>query len=340
MNLLLTGGTGAIGLEILRQIQAENIDVTVSLLVRNTKKNRKKLRPFEGKVAIFWGDITVPETLVAACKNQDLVFHLAGIIPPEAAQFPDRCRKINVEGTRNLVRALETHAPAAHLIFSSSVVVYGDRLKSPNISVNDPLETAQNDAYGLAKIEAEQLIQQSALRSSIYRLSAIMGIGNHKISGILFNVPLETPMEITTVRDTARAFVHSIAHRDQVAGKVFNLGGGEHCRILYKDFIARAFNAFGMGKPNFPEFAFARQNFHCGYYTDGKNLEDILHFQSDTIDSYFDRLNASVPSIQRLATRPFSGIVKWFLTHLSEPLKAYKSKNPERMAFYFGKIES
>lgn len=335
-NILLTGSTGAIGNEILHQLKTQNRLSGVSVLVRDSKNTRKKLRPFQDEITIHYGDITRPESLVEACKNIDVVIHLAALIPPLSEDNPELGRKVNVEGTRNLVQAIEKYSPDAFFMFSSSVVVYGDRIKTPEITVNDPLEKVHNDHYGLAKIEAESILQNSSLRWSIFRLTAIMGIGNHKISGIMFIVPLDTPMEICTIRDTARAYVKSLDQQEKLERKIFNLGGGEKCRITYEGFMTHAFKAYGMGRVNFPEYAFARQNFHCGYYMDGDDLEEILHFRTDDLDSYFDRFRASVPAIQRIVTRPFAGIIKWFLSRLSAPLKAYKNGDQERIDFYFG----
>ena len=276
------------------------------------------------------------ESLIPACEGQEVVIHLAGLIPPAFHEDDARSLKINVEGTKNIISTLEAHAPNAFLVFSSSVVVYGDRLKTPEINVGDPLDPEQYDQYGVAKILTETDIQRSALNWTILRLSAIMGIGNHSVSGIMFHVPLDTPMEICTVRDTARAFKHAPDHLDKLNKRIFNLGGGATCRISYFDFLSRAFQSFGMEKVNFPKHSFATANFHCGYYMDGDDLEEILHFQSDSIDSYFERFHASVPSIQRLLTRPFAGIAKWYLRTLSEPYKAYKTQNKAEMMRFFG----
>ena len=335
-NILITGATGAIGLEILRQLKEGHQLDGISVFARYSKKNRKKLAPYAKDISIFWGDIMDANSLIPACKNQNVVVHLAGLIPPAFHDNDERSTKINVEGTRNVISVLEEHAPNAFLVFSSSVVVYGDRLQNPEIKVGDPLDPDQYDQYGVAKIITETDIQHSKLNWTILRLSAIMGIGNHEISGIIFHVPLDTPMEICTIRDTARAFVKAPDHLDQLNKRIFNLGGGEACRISYFDFLSRAFKSFGMGKVNFPKYTFATMNFHCGYYMDGDDLENILHFQSDTIASYFERFHASVPNIQRVITRPFAGIAKWYLKTLSAPYKAYKSQNEADMVRFFG----
>lgn len=311
----------------------------VSVLVRDNRKNRRKLNEFNGLKEVHFGDLSNVELLEKAVRDTSMVIHLAAVIPSVEDNNEDLVTRVNVNGTRNIVKAMERAAPESFLLFSSSVAIYGDRMKNPYIKIGDPLLGADYDHYSKTKVEAESIIESSSLHWSIFRMSAIMGIGNHKISGIMFDVPLETPMEITTVRDTANALVQSIGKESQLNKQIFNMGGGPECRILYKDFIQRAFDAYGMGKLNFPEHAFARQNFHCGYYVDGDKLEEILHFRNDTIDTYFDRFRASVPPIQRLVTRPFSGIVKWFLTRLSEPLKAYKSGDQEKIAFYFGTLD-
>ena len=338
-KILLTGATGAIGSEVLKQLQSADRLKGVTVLVRKSKKTEKKLKPFGDAINVIYGDITNQDIVKKAVKNQDVVIHLAAIIPTVENNNDSLVNLVNVDGTNNIVRSMEIESPDALLLFSSSIAIYGDRLLDPDIQVSDPPKGLNLDNYSRTKVEAEDIIKTSKLNWSIFRLTAIMGIGNPKISGIMFEVPLETPLEIATVRDTARAFVNSIEHKDELTGKVFNLGGGELCRITYFDFLTRAFDAFGLGKLNFPNYAFAKQNFHCGHYIDGDELEEIIHFRSDDIDSYFKRFNNSIPKIQKLLTLPFSGLVKWFLLKLSIPYKAYKKGDKEKINFFFGNIE-
>lgn len=338
-NILLTGGTGAVGSEILKQLHETNRLDGVSVLVRDSKHTRKILKPFVGKIKIFYGDITDFESVKKAVKNQDVVIHLAALIPTVEDSNEELVNRVNVGGTENIVQSMETVSPDAFLLYSSSIAIYGDRIKDPNIKKSDPPKGLDHDNYSRTKVDAEAIITSSKLNWSIFRLTAIMGIGNHKISGIMFDVPLETNFEICTVRDTARAFINSIEHVNELNGNLYNLEGGEQCRITYFDFMSRAFNAFGMGKVNFPEYAFAKQNFHCGHYVDGDELENVIHFRSDDIESYFKRFDASVPKIQRFLTIPFGGIVKWSLLKLSVPYKAYRKNDQEKINFFFGNIE-
>lgn len=337
-KILLTGATGAIGFEILNQLKTENALSGITVLARNTKKNHRKLQPFKGQISIIYGDVTDANAVLKAVKDQDIIIHLAAIIPTVEDLDHEYVNQINIGGTRNIVEAMKSTAPGAFLLYSSSVATYGDRLKNPIISVSDPLLGAEHDNYSRSKVEAEKIIQASGLHWSIFRLSAIMGIGNHRISEKMFEMPLETVMEIATVKDTARAFVRATDHQNELDQKIFNLSGGEYCRVNYGAFLTNAFNLFGLGQLNFPKHAFAFQNFHCGIYCDADDLEQILHFRKDTIESYFEEFKSSIPSWQSTITKPFAPLVKRYLLTLSKPYKAYKKGDRDRIHFYFGKL--
>ena len=334
-TVLITGATGAVGREVLDQLYQIHPSKKITVLVRSSRKATKITSKYKG-INVIYGDITNPSDVEKACVGIDRVIHLAAIIPPLADEHVELTEKVNIEGTRNVVKALEKHSPEAFLFYSSSVATYGDRNKNPDIRTTDPLIPSVGDEYAVTKIAAEKIIRESKLNWTIYRLSAIMGVGNHKVSKLMFHMPLDTIMEICTVKDTARAFVNSIGKEEIVNQRTFNLGGGEQCRILYKDFIARAFSAYGMGKPNFPDYAFAEINFHCGNYVDGNELEDVLKFRSDNLDSYFKMLEDSVPGIQRFFTKLVNVPVKKVLLRTSEPYYAHRKQDKIMLERFFG----
>ncbi len=105
-NVLITGATGAIGSEVLKQLCKKLSSSSITVFVRRSKKTAKFLRSYPA-VKVVYGDITNAEDLKEACKNQDYVIHLAGVIPPLADEELELTYKVNVEGTRNLIQALE-----------------------------------------------------------------------------------------------------------------------------------------------------------------------------------------------------------------------------------------
>jgi nucleoside-diphosphate-sugar epimerase len=233
------------------------------------------------------------------------------------------------------VECIQEFSPLAFFLYSSSISVYGDRNKDPWIKVTDPLLPSDRDEYARTKIEAENIVRNCKLRWSIFRLTAIMGIENHKPSAIMFHMPLESKLEIATPADTGRAFVNALGHLEELNGNIYNLSGGEKCRISYSDFLSRSFRIFGLGKPDFRENSFAGRNFHCGYYEDGDILDDILDFRRDTIDDYFRTLEKNISLFRKIPTILLRKIIKHNLQKKSEPLAAIEENNQTDIKHYF-----
>jgi len=332
VNILLTGASGTIGFEVLSMI-VDRRDYKLTVFDKETRLSKKIFAPYKDRINIIYGDLSNEDDVARIGGDIDVAIHLAAIIPPLSDENPDLARRVNVAGTRNIIRLLEKTSPNAFLLFSSSIAVYGDHVLEPDISIISPLNALKEDVYAQSKIASENLIRNSGLNWSIFRLTAIMK--NHKMSKLMFHMPLSTMMEICTAADTARAFVEAVKHRSELSGKVFNLGGGSRCYITYREFLERSFHAFGLGKLNFPNHAFAERNFHCGIYVDGDELEKILHFRRDTVDSYFADVSRSISFVKRLAGSVFSQLIKQSLLIQSEPLKAFKTKNANRMSLFF-----
>ncbi len=330
-NILLTGASGTVGFEVLKQL-LEKKCYNISVFDKKTKISVEKLMPYESKVNLTFGDITKPSDF-ENLTNIDAVIHLAAIIPPLADDYPELAQKVNTQGTQNLIQQLEKHSPKAFLIYSSSISVYGDRIENPYITVDDPLIPSEGDAYAETKIAAEKSLQESNLDWTIFRLAAIMG--NHKISKLMFHQPLNTALEICTPRDTARALVNALDNQSELSRKFFNLGGGESCRISYEHFLERSFAILGLGELDFPERAFADKNFHCGFYADGDALENIVHFRQDSLEDYFAMETEKVSEFKKRAASIFKKPIKWFLLKKSDPYRAFKTQDAKQLHHYF-----
>lgn len=332
LNILLTGATGGVGLGVLKELRARKA-YNVTVFEIKSPQTKQALRPYRKIFNIVYGDIRNKKDVEKVSINQDVVIHLAALIPPLADEKPKLAYQINVEGTQNLIDALEKNSPNSFFLYSSSISVYGDRIKHPYIKVTDPLIPSKGDEYGLTKISAEKIIQESKLKWSIFRLAAIMG--KHKISKLMFHQPLNTQFEIATLSDTARAFVNAIEKTEKLEGRIFNLGGGAECRMSYEDFLKKSFEIFGLGELDFEEDSFAEKNFHCGFYEDGDDLEDILKFRKDTFETYFKKEKKKVSSIQYWFTSRLKRLIKSVLQRKSEPFLARKKKDKEAIEHFF-----
>lgn len=291
-RVLLTGASGGIGSEVLKQLfQFKKYSITV--FDTKTPKSVKIFSEYSKEIEIIYGDICNELDLKSACIDKDIVIHLAAIIPPLADEKPELANRVNVLGSENLIKALEPYSPNAFLLYSSSISIYGDRVMNPNISVLDPLTPSEGDEYAKTKIATETLIENSNLNWSVFRLCAIMG--NHKMSKLMFHQPLNTSFEIATIEDTGRAFVKAIEKRSELSRKIYNLGGGESCRLSYEEFLKISFKINGLGKLDFAPRSFADKNFHCGFYKDGDVLESIIHFRKDSLDDFFQKRKRKYP---------------------------------------------
>lgn len=335
-QVLLTGASGTVGSEMLRQL-IDRKDICLTVFDVKTPKSEKLFQPYLSKAEFIYGNISDETDVILIAKNKDVVIHLAAIIPPLADDNPALAYRVNVEGTKNLLMALEVYSPNAFFMYSSSVSVYGDRVKTPNIRVGDPLVPSEGDEYAKTKLQCEQLVQKSPLKWTIFRLGAIMK--NHKISKLMFHMPLNTTMEICTPEDTARAFVHGIEKQTELTGKIFNLGGGRQCTTSYENFLQRSFSLFGLGKLNFAPNTFATRNFHCGYYADGDDLENILHFRNDDLEDYFAKTKKGISPIIKILGTLFRFSIKKYLQSKSEPLKALKERDQALISRFFGQIK-
>jgi len=335
-KVLLTGASGTVGYEVLKQIYNKKTNYKITVFDVKSSDSVKKFAPFEKDVEIIYGDITNEDDLDKICSEKDYVIHLAAIIPPLADEKPELSYRVNTLGTENLILKLEKSSPKVFFLYSSSISIYGDRLINPYIKVHDPLIPSEGDEYARTKIEAENIVQNCKLDWSIFRLCAIMG--GHRMSKLMFHQPLKTSLEIATAEDTARAFINAIDKPLQLSKKIFNLGGGESCRVSYDEFLSRSFKILGLGKPDFPQKAFAEKNFHCGYYEDGIDLEKILNFRKDSIEDYFEKEKLKISPLKKFMISIFRTSIKRKLLKQSEPFQAYKTKDEKMLRLYFGDL--
>ena len=103
-------------------------------------------------IQIVYGDITNDNDINKISHNKDIVIHLAAIIPPLADENPDLTYQVNTIGSEKLIRSLEKYSLNAFFIYSSSIAIYGDRLKNSLININDELKPSNGDKYAITKI--------------------------------------------------------------------------------------------------------------------------------------------------------------------------------------------
>ena len=80
----------------------------IRILVRDSKKNRKKLAGYlcDPAVTVIWGDLTRYEDVLAGVTGSDYVLHVGGMVSPAADYFPEKTLAVNVTSAENVVKAV------------------------------------------------------------------------------------------------------------------------------------------------------------------------------------------------------------------------------------------
>ncbi|MFX1234157.1 MAG: NAD-dependent epimerase/dehydratase family protein [Promethearchaeota archaeon] len=305
-TVLLTGASGSVGIKTFEALYEKNDKYKIRLLLRDSKKNRRLFKQYEEHIDIIWGDLGNLASLQEAVKNLDIVIHIAGVIPISKYNTPSNVYAVNVKGTQNLLTSINKSVGNPKILYTSSIAVYGDRIRNPWITVKDPTKPSPGDNYGESKLEAEKIIQNSGLNFCIFRLSYCASTSTLKFHPTMFRMPLETKLELVGTGDVGQAIVNAL-ERDDVWGRIYNIGGGADCRVEYSDFLAKIFKIMGLGSDFFPGEAFSTTGYHCGYITPSE-IEKKLNFQNYTLQDFYAEAKKWI-GFKRYLTP----LLRWFL---------------------------
>ncbi len=150
--ILVAGGTGLLGRDVVRRLVARSLPVRV--LTRDLALGRAALGPLADRVELIAGDVRDPASLVAAVAGaQTVVAAVQGFGGREAGGL----RAIDRDGNLNLVRAAAGARVARYLLISIHDASPGDAL-----------------ALGRAKAAVEAELRSTAMTPLLVRPTAYM----------------------------------------------------------------------------------------------------------------------------------------------------------------------
>lgn len=239
-RVLVTGAGGFIGSHLAERLVREGAHVR-ALVHYNALGSRGWLdtSPLAREMDIVAGDICDPDSMVALCKNVEVVFHLAALIAiPYSYQAPRSYISTNIGGTVNVLQAAR-EAGARRVIQTSTSEVYGTARIVP-IPESHPLQT--QSPYAATKVGSDKIAESFHLSFGLPvtilrpfntfgpRQSAravIPTVIRQLLAGDEVRIGSTTPTrDWNFVTNTVDAFVVT-AQCDDAVGQTVHFGSGE-----------------------------------------------------------------------------------------------------------------
>jgi UDP-glucose 4-epimerase len=169
-TVAVTGASGNLGTALLRRLTAPGSGVAE---VRGLARRRPPdVAPYAG-VRWHHADLGGPSSEAALAEfvaGADAVVHLAWALQP--GRQPDDLRRVNVDGTRRVVRAAAT-AGVGHVVHTSSIGAYAPGAVGQRVTEDWPTTGIPSAQYSRDKSEAERVVAEVAARYSDMTVSII-----------------------------------------------------------------------------------------------------------------------------------------------------------------------
>ena len=299
-KVLVTGAGGAIGINVIKYLLSEGKYEITALDLRN-KNSQKRLKKYRRRINLIYGDMNDSVLMDALIKDQDIIIHLAGLMPPIADIKHNISEMIDYKGTENMIKAMNMFNPNACLIYASSTTIYGNIEKA---NVNTKPNLTPLDYYSNTKLKIEKMIEAKVKNYVIFRLPLILT--NPKTGAFMYNVKLNSRVEALTDNDAGYLFVSALNHIDKLNKKVWNATGGTDLTDTYRSILVNVLKIYGISFRYLLTTLFIDKNFYGHVYEDSEELENILEFRSDSLSSYYMRLKRQVKGrkIAKILAKP------------------------------------
>ena len=252
-KILVTGGAGFIGTNLVKELQKRGHDVLALDLCNTERDNyiRADVRNFRQIERVF------------EKTTFDTVYHLAAEYGRwNGEDYIENLWQTNVIGTKNFLRLQEKLK--FRMIFFSSAEVYGDYegVMSEDVMVNNPIkDTYQMNDYAITKWAGELMCMNSAemFKTETVRVRPVNCYGPHEhynpyrgfIPKFIYHALLDKPYTvfkghkriIDYVEDSCRTWANIVDNF--IPGEVYNVGGKPEWEMEIKNYSDLILKAVG-----------------------------------------------------------------------------------------------
>jgi CDP-paratose 2-epimerase len=277
-SIVIFGGAGFIGsnwTERLLKTTEAKIHVFDNLSRQGSRHNLdylQKVAGRTGRLQITVGDVRDATMVSRAVKYATEIYNFAAQVAVTTSLAEPRLDfEVNLGGTFNILEAARQHGQNPYLLFTSTNKVYGNsgygdvRVEGTRYVADGSTGTDEaqpldfHSPYGCSKGGADQYVRDYAriygLRSVVFRMSCIAGprqFGSEDqgwVAHFLYSALAGKPVtiygdgrqvrDILYVEDLLCAFEAAYKNREQTAGQIYNIGGGEKNTISLLELMDR-----------------------------------------------------------------------------------------------------
>ena len=239
MKILITGGAGYVGSELVPSLIKKNHEITVLDLMIYGEEVLEKSK----NLTIFKGDIRDKELLKKILPSQDMIIHLACISnDPSYELNPSLGKSINLDAFEPLVK-ISKESKVKRFIYASSSSVYGIK-NEKNVTEDMSLEPLTD--YSKFKGECEKILLDYGDKNFcpvVIRPATVCGFSKRQRLDVVVNILTNLAFHkrrITVfggdqlrpnlhIKDMIRAYEHLIElPSEKVFGKIYNVGIENH----------------------------------------------------------------------------------------------------------------
>jgi dihydroflavonol-4-reductase len=204
VRVFVTGGTGFVGKSTVVRLAEGGHEVRC--LVRRTSRTGEL-----GALGceLTYGDVTDKASVLEGMSGCEWVVNLANVYS-FWEQDGSIYRRVNVEGTRNVMEAA-LEAGVSKVAHVSTLVVWGNTPDAP-FTEKSPVGTERFTEYARSKYEGDQVVcelyRQKGLPVVVLYPGAVLGAGDPKATGQYVRDLIERRVPARIFEDSAFTFVH------------------------------------------------------------------------------------------------------------------------------------
>jgi UDP-glucose 4-epimerase len=214
MNVLITGGAGYIGTELVFELSMKP-DIEQIVVFDNLSRGNYNLflgkGPKQQNVKFVHGDILDSRTIRKVLKGVDVIYHLAAKVTTPFANIDSHFfEQINHWGTAEMVYAVE-ESDVKKFIFTSSASIYG----SNTIPATEETPPHPTSFYGISKQRAEEHVKRlfEKIPALIIRCGNIYGYSKSMrfdavINRFMLDANFSNRITINGSGSQSRSFIH------------------------------------------------------------------------------------------------------------------------------------